>query len=388
MLVAYFDCFSGISGDMILGALLDLGFPYSELRAGLESLPLNNYTTEAYLEKRMNLKGTRFQVHLSTTEASARTFKDIKALIEGSKINAFVKEKSIQIFQCLAKAEAHIHLKDIDEVHFHEVGATDSIIDIVGSVLGIQSLGIEEIICSPLPLGSGFVKCQHGSLPLPSPATVEILKDVPVYGSGSKGELVTPTGAAIIATMGNSFGPMPLLKIKKGGYGVGEKKLPDIPNMLRIILGWKETQLFQERVVEIQTNIDDMNPELYEYIMDLLFKKGALDVLINPVQMKKNRPGVLLKVIAFEKDKENLIRTIFQETTTLGIRCNTVERFQLPRKTKKIKTPWGEVRIKMVVSTDGKKEVSPEYEDCKRIAQEKNIPLRRVYREIYKSTKD
>jgi hypothetical protein len=385
MNIAYFDCFAGISGDMILGALIDLGFPISKLKDSLASLPLTNYKLAFFQEQRMEIKGTRFLIHIDTPETTSRTFKDIRSMIEVSKLNSLVKEKSIQIFQCLAKSEAHIHQKNIEEVHFHEIGSTDSIIDIIGSVLGIQYFGIEEIISSPLALGSGFVKCKHGTLPLPAPATVEILKDIPVYGSGIEGELVTPTGAATIATMANSFGPLPPLRIKKVGYGVGEKKRPEIPNMLRIILGGKEKPLQQEKVTIIETNIDDMNPELYEHIMDILYDQGALDVFINPVQMKKNRPGVLLKVIALEKDKANLIRTMFQETTTLGIRCYTVERFKLSRRIEKIETPWGEVRIKKVERPDGREEASPEYEDCKRIAREKNIPLKRIYYEIFKA---
>lgn len=387
MVVAYFDCFSGISGDMVVGALIDLGFPLQELKAALDSLPLTNYKIESFKAQRHQLTGTRFHIHIFTPETVGRTFKDIRGMIEGSTLTHFVKEKSIQIFQCLAKAEAHVHQKAMDEVHFHEIGGIDSIIDIIGAVMGIHYLGVEEIISSPLPLGSGSVAGNHGTLPLPAPATVEILKNIPVYGSSFEGELVTPTGAAIVATMTDSFGPMPPMQIKSIGYGVGERECPEIPNMLRVIIGKKETPLLQEKVEVIETNIDDMNPEIYGYILDVLYDKGALDVLVIPVQMKKNRPGILLKVLALEKDKYTILRTIFEETTTLGIRCYSVERFKLARRTERIETPWGEVRVKVVVNADGKEEVLPEYEDCKKIAREKGIPLKRIYREIYKATK-
>ena len=385
MLVAYFDCFAGISGDMILGALIDLGFPHSELQAGLNALPMDHYSTEAFSEKRMSLKGTRFRVHMPKPDAIRRTLKDIRNLINDSRLDVFVKEKSIEIFQSLARAEAHLHEQNIEEIHFHEVGSTDSIIDIVGSVLGIQYLGIEEIISSPLPLGSGLVQCDHGTLPVPAPATVELLQGIPVYGSGAEGELVTPTGAAILATMADSFGSLPPFRIKNIGYGVGTKERPELPNMLRIMLGWKESRFFREQVLVIESNIDDMNPELYEYLMEVLYTNGALDVLITPTQMKKNRPGVLLKVIAMEKDKTKLINSIFRESTTLGVRCYGVERFTLSRKSKIIDTPWGKVSIKVATNAEGKEEASPEYEDCKRIAREKGIPLKEVYREVHKA---
>jgi uncharacterized protein (TIGR00299 family) protein len=388
MLVAYFDCFSGIRGDMILGALIDLGFPHAELQAGLSSLPLNNCATEAFSEKRMNLKGTRFQVRIPKPDDVRRTFKDISSLINASGLDTFVKENSIQIFQALARAEAHLHDKSVEDIHFHEVGSIDAIVDIVGSVLGLQYLGIEEIISSPLPLGSGFVQCDHGTLPVPAPATAAILKGIPVYGSGSEGELVTPTGAAILATMADGFGPLPLFRIRKVGYGVGAKERAQVPNMLRIMLGEKETRFSRDRVLVIESNIDDMNPELYEYLMEALYTNGALDVLITPTQMKKNRPGVLLKVIGTEKDKTNLIETIFRESTTFGVRCYGVERYKLSRHSRTIDTPWGKVRIKVASGVGGKEEASPEYEDCRKIARQKGVPLRQVYREVQKVIED
>jgi pyridinium-3,5-bisthiocarboxylic acid mononucleotide nickel chelatase len=386
-MIAYFDCFSGISGDMILGAFLDLGFPLSELTASLASLKIPKYTLSALSEKRMNLKGTRLRINVKQPGKGEKTFKEIRTMIEESKINKEVKEKSIEIFSCLAKAEAFIHQKRIDQVHFHEIGAADSIIDIVGSVLGIHFFDIREIVSSSLPLGNGFIQCGHGTLPLPAPATLEILKNIPVYGIGKSFETVTPTGAAIIATLAQTFGPLPAITIEKVGYGAGERKDNEVPNLLRVILGRKEKRVSWEQVVVIETNIDNMNPEIYEYLIEVLFKKGALDVALIPVQMKKNRPGTLLKVIAMESDKTELIESIFNETTSLGVRVHTVERYTLSRKIKVVETPWGKVRIKIIEEPDGRIVSSPEFEDCKRIARAKNIPLKQILLTTSKMTK-
>jgi len=386
-MIAYFDCFSGISGDMILGAFLDLGFPLSELTASLASLKIPKYTLSALSEKRMNLKGTRLRINVKQPGKGEKTFKEIRTMIEESKINKEVKEKSIEIFSCLAKAEAFIHQKRIDQVHFHEIGAADSIIDIVGSVLGIHFFDIREIVSSSLPLGNGFIQCGHGTLPLPAPATLEILKNIPVYGIGKPFETVTPTGAAIIATLAQTFGPLPAITIEKVGYGAGERKDNEVPNLLRVILGQKEKRVSWEQVVVIETNIDNLNPEIYEYLMEVLFKKGALDVALIPMQMKKNRPGILLKVIARENDKTKLIETIFNETTSLGMRVHTVERYTLSRKIKVVETPWGKVRIKIIEGPDGRIVTSPEFEDCKKIARAKNIPLKQILLTISKMTK-
>jgi hypothetical protein len=386
-MIAYFDCFSGISGDMILGALVDLGFPLSELTASLASLKTQKYTLEALPEKRMNLKGTRLRINVKQPGKDEKTFKEIRTMIEGSKINKDVKDKSINVFSCLAKAEAYIHRKRVDQVHFHEIGAVDSIIDIVGSVLGIHYFNIKEIVSSPLPLGNGFIQSRHGTLPLPAPATLAILKNIPVYGIGKLVETVTPTGAAIIATLAQTFGFLPPITIEKVGYGVGERKDNEVPNLLRIILGRNEKRVSKEQVVVIETNIDNMNPEIYEYLMEVLFKKGALDVALIPVQMKKNRPGIILKVIARESDKTELIEKIFNETTSIGVRVHTVERYILSRKTNVVDTPWGKVRIKIIEEPDGRIVTLPEYEDCKKIAGAKNIPLKQIFLKINKIIK-
>jgi len=383
-MIAYCDCFSGISGDMILGALIDLGFPLGELINSLEFLNLSADQITARVEERKGLKGIRVQIKLNQTDQKEKNFPEIKDLIEKSSLPSSVKERSIAIFYQLAQAEALVHRTPIEEVHFHEVGAVDSIIDIVGSVVGINYFNIDKIIASPLPLGRGFVHCKHGTMPLPAPATLEILKGIPVYGDGTIAETVTPTGAAIIATLAQSFGSIPLLKIEKIGYGLGEREDQEIPNLLRIILGNRERNFYKESLVVIETNIDDLNPEFYDYVLEILFSQGALDVFLVPVQMKKNRPGVILKVIAKESNKSDLIRTIFRETTTLGVRVNPVERFQLGRQTKVIETPWGKVRIKLIEEIDGNLGAYPEYEDCKKIAREKNIPLKQVFNLVNK----
>jgi pyridinium-3,5-bisthiocarboxylic acid mononucleotide nickel chelatase len=382
MAVAYFDCFSGISGDMILGAFVDLGFPVSVLNNALESFHLGHYTIETRKEKPHHLMGTRFLVNVSASHDQSRNHKAIRSLLEGSTLADAVKKRSIAIFDRLAKAEALIHNEEAEKIHFHEIGGVDSIVDIVGSMLAADYFGIDQIACSPLPLGSGSVTCHHGILPVPAPATVAILKGVPVYGSNIPGELVTPTGAAIIMILAGKFGQLPFLRIKKIGYGVGEKDRAEMPNMLRIILGEKEAPLLQEKVEVIETNIDDMSPAIYEYFFDVLFERGALDVLVIPVHMKKNRPAILLKVLTLEKDKSTILRTLFEETSTLGIRCYTVERFALNRRIEEIETPLGAVRMKIAVNVNGEEEWLPEYEDCRRIAQERHIALKKVYREV------
>ena len=306
MTTAYFDCFSGISGDMVLGALIDLGFPRGELREGLAKLPLSHYQLKIEKKKCSQIGGLRVEVGILKQENSDRTFSSIRKMIDGSLLDGKTKDLSIKIFHRLAEVEAKIHQQSLSQVHFHEVGATDSIIDIVGSALGINYLQIDRVYSSKIPLGTGLVDCQHGILPLPSPATLELLKGVPVYSKGDEGELVTPTGAAILTTLTDRFGPLPPLKIERIGYGAGERvsQPHKIPNLLRIIVGKEEKGIETDRVVVIETNIDDMNPEIYDYLMEKLFDQGALDVSLSFLQMKKNRPGTLLKVICRQENQE------------------------------------------------------------------------------------
>jgi uncharacterized protein (TIGR00299 family) protein len=382
MLVAYFDCFSGISGDMILGALLDAGLSRKTLEEALRCLPLSDYRITVTTEARHGVRGTRFVVHLDRPEPRERSYRDITQLLSAAALPPAVKTQSLAVFHCLAQAEAHIHQKTIDEVHFHEVGAVDSLIDIVGAVAGIHSLGVEHIIASPLPLGSGFVHCRHGTLPVPAPATVEILRDVPVYGGTLPGELVTPTGAAFLRTLAQAFGPLPSLRITTVGYGVGTHDRIEAPNLLRLILGEDDHSALRERLEVIETTIDDMNPQWYDHLIELLYTQGALDVILVPVQMKKNRPGTMLKVTAQEAAKQRLLQVLFRETTTIGIRSYPVERVKLARRAETVATPWGDVRVKVIERPEGLVETVPEYEDCKRIAREHKIPLKQVYQEI------
>lgn len=382
MRVAYFDCFSGISGDMILGALLDAGLARETLEETLRCLPLSNYRIAITTEARHSVRAMRFVVELDRPEPKERSYRDITELIAATALPPAVKTQSLAVFHCLAQAEAHIHQKRLDEVHFHELGAVDSLIDIVGAVAGIHALGVEEVIASPLPLGSGFVQCRHGTLPVPAPATVEILKDVPVYGSSLSGELVTPTGAAFLKTLTSGFGPLPALRITAVGYGAGTMDRTEAPNLLRLILGEKDRALQRETLEVIETTIDDMNPQWYDHLMELLFAQGALDVILVPVQMKKNRPGTLLMVLAQRTEKDALLQVLFRETTTIGIRSYPVERVKLPRREETLATPWGAVRVKVIERPDGLMETVPEYEDCTRIAHEHRLPLKQVYQEI------
>ncbi|MFH2011293.1 MAG: nickel pincer cofactor biosynthesis protein LarC [Pseudomonadota bacterium] len=384
MKIAYLDCFSGISGDMILGAMVDLGLSKTKLEDELGKLSLSGYEITCSNEARMQINGTRVKVILKEKEYHHRSFSDIKRLITESTLDKETKELSIGVFQRLAEAEAKIHKKDIDDIHFHEVGAVDSIVDVVGAAVGIKHFGIEGVYASRIPLGSGFVTCQHGTLPLPAPATIELLKGIPVYESGIKGELVTPTGAAIITTLTDNFGRMPSMIIRNIGYGVGDKEFQEVPNLLRIILGEEEREKETDRVTVIETNIDDMNPEVYDFLMERLFEEGALDVSLSPIQMKKNRPSVLLRVICHEGNKTRVINTILNESTSFGVRYYEVDRVKVPRRLEEVETKFGKINVKIYQDNDAIINVSPEYEDCKKIAKEKKVPLKRVYSEAVK----
>ncbi|MEW6615955.1 MAG: nickel pincer cofactor biosynthesis protein LarC [Thermodesulfobacteriota bacterium] len=384
MKIAYLDCFSGISGNMILGAMMDLGLPKTKLEEELDKLSLSGYEITCSTEARMEINGSRVKVILKETDSHHRSFSDIKNLINGSSLDKDTKELSIRVFQRLAEAEAKIHKKDIDDIHFHEVGAVDSIVDVVGAAVGIKHFGIQEIYASRIPLGSGFVTCQHGALPLPAPATMELLKGKPVYESGIMGELVTPTGAAIITTLTDKFGRMPSMIISDIGYGVGDKEFQEVPNLLRVVLGDDERERETDRVTVVETNIDDMNPEVYDFLMERLFEEGALDVSLSPLQMKKNRPSVMLRVICHGGDKSRVIDTILKESTSFGVRYYEVDRVKVPRRLKEVETRFGKVKVKIYQDNDAVINVSPEYEDCKKIAKEKKVPLKRVYNEAVK----
>jgi uncharacterized protein (TIGR00299 family) protein len=377
MKILYFDCFSGVSGDMTLAALLDLGLPLEKLQEDLKKLGLKNYSLEVRPGSRSGIAALGLEVKVGPQEEHHRHFSDIREMITRSSLNPGVKELSLAIFQRLAEAEARVHRKKVEEVHFHEVGAVDSIVDIVGTAIGISSFQPDRIYTSELPMGWGFVNCQHGRLPLPAPATVEVLKGYPVKSVDVEGELVTPTGAAIVAVLSSKVSPFPAMRVEKIGYGMGKKEFPDRPNLLRLVMGETDEAYQADRAMVLEANIDDMNPEFYDYLMETLFQKGALDVSLSPLQMKKNRPGTLLRVIAEEKDADLLSELILQESTTLGVRTFSVARKKLPREVREVETRYGKVRVKI----SGEVRFQPEYDDCRRIAREKGVPIQEVYRE-------
>lgn len=376
---AYFDCLSGISGDMCLGALLDLGLPRDALEARLGTLPLKGYHIDVRREKRMGIAARRFVVLLDKEQKAARGLNEVVEIIEKGDFSGAVKEKSVEVFHHLAGAEGAVHGVPPEEVHFHELGAVDSIIDIVGTVYGIEALGISDIFVSKIPLGSGFTKSSHGLLPVPAPATLKLLAGVPVFDSGLSGELVTPTGAALVKAYAQSFGHLPPMELEGTGYGAGEKELPDRPNVLRILLGEEALQGDQEMVVLLETNLDDAQPECLGYLMERLFESGALDVVFCPVQMKKNRPGVQVQVMAGPGDTDPLMEILFRESSALGVRFGYTQRKVLKRASLEVDSPWGRIKVKKVVQQDGSSLFLPEYEECKKIALESGLPLREIF---------
>jgi hypothetical protein len=379
MKVAYIDCFSGISGDMFLGAILDAGFPFERLKGMVMELPLDGFDIRVKKEKRHGIQGSRLMVVVDNSAQKERSFKQIIEIIDRSKLHENVKEKCKDVFFILARAEGKIHGCEPENIHFHEIGAVDSIVDIVGSVYAIEDMGINKIYCSSIPLGGGFVSSRHGRLPVPAPATLEILKGIPVYGTGIMSELVTPTGGALLRGLVHEFGSMPPMSIDSVGYGVGARELPERPNLLRLFIGRQTQEKSIETILTLETNLDDVQAEWMGFLMERLFQAGALDVIFFPVHMKKNRPGVMLQVMANPQDKDKLMDLIFNETTTLGIRFNYLIRKVLPRTVEQISSPWGLIKVKRVQRPDGSSWIVPEYDECRRIAVKKGIPLREIY---------
>ena len=390
-MIAYFDCFSGISGDMTLGAFIDLGVSLEWLKSQFETLPVSGFDLTVGTLTRSGICAKNVEIHVKD-DAAARNFKKISAIIEKSPLSANVRQTSLSIFEKIADAEAKIHGCPKEQVHFHEVGGIDALIDIVGTALCVEYLGIEKIMASPIPLGRGFVACSHGTLPVPAPATLDILKGVPVYGTKIPHELVTPTGAAIIATLSDSFEEMPDMIVEKTGYGAGKRDLETIPNLLRIVMGirtvfeGKTNNMHQEdRITMVETCIDDMNPEVFGFLMERLFEKGALDVYWIPIFMKKNRPATMVKVLCPEDFRERIMDCILSETTSTGVRFYSAKRRMLRRERIVVKTAFGEIAAKRMIELDGSERIVPEYEICKKIALEKKLPLRVVYDTILKS---
>jgi len=388
MKIAYLDCFSGISGDMMLGALVDLGFSESVLREGLSCLPVGGYRIEVSRQKRQGLEGTRVEVILEEEKQPCRDYAAIRGLISESTLPERVRRMAGDIFERVARAEARVHGVALDKVHFHEVGAVDSIVDIVGVALGLDSLGIEKGYVSPLPLGSGFVRCSHGTLPVPAPATVEILADMRVKDHPTAGfELVTPTGAAIAACLAAPDHPwLPPLRLRKVGYGVGSRDHDTYPNLLRVYMGDEAGGYDEDEVLVLECQMDDLQPEIYPYLMEKLLQAGARDACLVPVQMKKGRAGMLVQVLADAVDQDNIVELLFAETTTLGVRISRTRRVKLPRRLGEVDTAYGKVPVKIVENPclDGM-EVRPEYEACKQVATKRGVPLRNVYDAVIRS---
>lgn len=377
-MLAYFDCFSGISGDMTLGALIALGVQVDWLKDNLHSMPLDRFDLSVTDIARNGISAKSVSVHL-VDESESRNYSQIKSLIEQSPFSDNVKVNSLEIFKKIARAESRIHNTPLSKVHFHELGGVDALVDIVGAVLCLEYLDITDVISSHLPMGTGFTVCRHGKIPLPAPATVQILKGVPVYGKDIPFELVTPTGAAIIAVLSSSFGPVPKMQIIDTGYGAGRRDLEAQPNLLRVMKGTREKEYDKDEVIVVETSIDDMNPEIFGFLIDRLFEDGALDVLLIPVFMKKNRPGTMVKALCEKHNLKTIIGRILSETTSTGVRHYEVKRAKLERKRVTIKTSLGNVQAKVIIHPDGTERIAPEYEACKKIALKKNIPARIVY---------
>jgi uncharacterized protein (TIGR00299 family) protein len=381
---AYLDCFSGISGDMFVGALLDVGLPLEQLVAELKKVPLGFYEFKRTRALRGHLVGTRVEISVPGKQPS-RKLRDIETLVRDSALSAGVKEQTLKVFSRLAEAEGKLHNMPPEQVHFHEVGAVDAILDIVGTCIGLELLDISHLTCSPVNVGSGCVQAAHGSLPVPAPASLELLKDVPIYSSGVDGELVTPTGAALISSIATGFGPIPPMRVERIGYGAGAREIPGHPNLARLLLGEStepvrvsEGAPGDEIVSVIEANVDDMSPQLYGFFIDLALAAGALDVTCTPIQMKKDRPGILLSVLCTPEKSDALAQMLFEQTTTIGVRIYEARRKILEREIVSIQTPYGAVKVK-VAKRDGKVlNFAPEYEDCQRLATEKSVPLKQV----------
>jgi len=431
MHIAYLECFSGISGDMFLGALVDAGVSPQllegtvaalgvgakleisrVLRSGISAAKVDVWVggekdlpREEYWAKQESAhhhhehgnepphehqQATHRHEESSANDSHAhshahRGLSEIRKIIKAAEISESAKTTAIRIFEALGAAEAKIHNVPVEEVHFHEVGAVDAIIDIVCAAVGAEALGVDEIICSPLNVGGGMVKCAHGTFPVPAPATLELLKDAPVYSSGVQAELVTPTGAAIVKTLARRFTIFPDMKIEKSAYGAGSRDFPGHPNVLRLVIGEAASVLAaktkSETITVLEANLDDLNPQVFGYVMDRLLEEGALDAFGMPVQMKKNRPGTLLTVLCNPEDAGKLTQLLFTETTTLGVRRRKEMRQALARRWENVRTPWGEVRIKIASMNGTVTNYAPEYEDCRRIAAEQHVPLKTVIQE-------
>ena len=384
--IAYLDCFSGISGNMVLGALLDTGLELERLEAELARLPISGYKLKVETVKRRGMKGTHVEVEVSE-QGVERHLHHVEEIITGSGLPDTVQQRGLAIFRRLAQAEAKVHGAPVESIHFHEVGAMDAIVDVMGAAIGLWLLGVEKAYASPVHVGRGTVKCAHGVLPVPAPATLELLQGVPIYGRDVDAELVTPTGAAILTTVAESFGEIPLMRVKQIGYGAGTRELP-IPNLLRLSIGTMDVIGETSEKVEgyerdtatlIETNIDDMSPQWYEHVSARLFEAGALDVFLTSIQMKRGRPATQLSVLATDDLVSGMLDVLFKETTTIGVRAHPVQRWKLTREIVTVETEYGPIAIKVSRRDEEVLNIAPEYRDCQRVAAEHGVPLKQVH---------
>ncbi len=411
MKILYLDCFAGISGDMTIGALLDLGLDFEFLKSELSKLGVSGYDLSLSRVDRSGINAAKFDVllsniqinhdhsngdhshthdsslitHHSSLDTSShshdhRSLSTIKHLIESSTLSEKVKKNSLAIFQRIGEAESKIHGVDIETVHFHEVGAVDSIVDIIGACIGLEALGIEKIISSPLHVGYGTFTCAHGTYPIPGPAATEILRGVPIYAKEIEGELVTPTGAAIVATLAAEFSKMPMMRVEKVGYGAGTRTYEKFPNVLRAVIGELEIEdSTPDTISVIEANIDDLSPQIFGHVMEQVLAAGALDIFYTPVQMKKNRPGILLTLLCAVGDREKFIDLIFRETTTLGIRHRDEKRVILRREFVTVETEFGAIKMKIAHNANGEIiNAAPEFDDCLSVARKHKTSVRIV----------
>ena len=414
MKLLYFDCFNGASGDMILGALLDAGLPLDDLRRALGSLGLEEYELAAARVLRAGVSATQFRViergrparhdqpagdaaaaaphahspagthahhgpgRTATHAHAHRSVVEILALIERSALSTSARARARLLFERLAEAEAAVHQMPVERVHLHEVGALDSIIDVVGAVFAIEWFGAERIVVSPMNVGAGMVRSAHGVFPVPAPATVRLLGDAPIYSSGAQAELLTPTGALLLTGHADAFGPVPAMRVEQVGYGAGTRELPDTPNVLRVLVGETADGPAVESIVVLECEIDDMNPQIFGVLMDRLYASGALEVYFAPVQMKKNRPGTLVTVLAPPDRQEALAAAVFRETTTIGIRYHDVRRERLDRAVVPVETPFGTIRFKVASRHGAVVNAAPEFDDCVRAAAERGAAVKDV----------
>jgi uncharacterized protein (TIGR00299 family) protein len=387
MKLAYFDCFSGISGDMTLGALVDAGCAVEHLRDELRGVEVPGWELTAEKVWKNGMAATYVKVK-TEDQQKHRSLSAILEILQKSPLVPQVRDRAAAIFKKLGEAEVRVHDVPLEKIHFHEVGAVDAIVDIVGACVGFHALGIEQFACSALNVGGGTAKMAHGVLPVPAPATANLLQGKPTYSNGVQKELVTPTGAAIVATLCDTFGPQPPMSVSSIGYGAGTTDLEDQPNVVRIMIGEaaeKTVTGFDEEIAVIEANLDDMNPQIYGYFLERALAAGALDVYTTPVQMKKNRPGTLLTVLCKPQETNALISLIFAETTTFGARTYRAQRRTLPRDFVCVATAFGDVRIKISRVNGRILHVAPEYDDCRRLAVEKNVPLQRVISEALRA---